>query len=65
MWQLMCTLLLYGGGEASRVAINMHITQYGGGEPSRVAHVCHVWQLTRNTCEPHVNLDSFTVNAAR
>ena len=56
VWQLMCTLLLYGGGEPSHVAHVCHVWQltctlllYGGGEPSCVANVCHmcqVWQLT-------------------
>ena len=43
MWQLMCTLLLYGGGEPSCVAhIYMVIKVqgsnylYGGGEPSHL-----------------------------
>ena len=46
MWQLTCTLLLYGGEEPSRVAHVCHVWQltcmlllYGGGEPSHVAHV--------------------------
>ena len=59
VWQLTCTLLLYGGGEPSRVANMCHVCHmchvwqltctlllYGGGETSHVAHVCHVWQLT-------------------
>ena len=56
VWQLTCMLLLYGGGEPSRVANVCHVWHvwqltctlllYGGGEPSRVANVCHVWQLT-------------------
>ena len=46
MWQLMYMLLLYGGGEPSRVAHVCHVWQltcmlllYGRGEPSCVAHV--------------------------
>ena len=55
VWQLTCTLLLYGGGEPSHVAHVCHVWHmwqlictlllYGGGEPSRVANVCHMWQL--------------------
>ena len=56
VWQLTYMLLLYGGGEPSRVAHVCHVWHmwqltcmlllYGGGEPSRVANMCHVWQLT-------------------
>ena len=34
VWQLTCTLLLYGGGE-----LTCTLLLYGGGEPSRVAHM--------------------------
>ena len=46
MWQLMCMLLLHGGGEPSHVAHVCHMWQltctlllYGGGEPSHVAYM--------------------------
>ena len=49
VWQLTCMLLLYDGGEPSRVAHMCHVSQlmctlllYGGGGP-------HVW-LTCVTC---------------
>ena len=63
MCQLTCTLLLYGGGEPSRVAHVCHMWQltctlllYGGGEPSRVSrvainvHITTIWWRGALTC---------------
>ena len=59
VWQLTCTLLLYGGGEpsrVSRVAINMHITTIWWKGPSRVSrvtinmHVTTIWWRGALTC---------------
>ena len=63
VWQLTCMLLLYGGGEPSRVAHMWHMWQlmctlllYGGGEPSRVScvainvHVTTIWWRGALTC---------------
>ena len=55
VWQLTCTLLLYGGGEPSRVAHMCHVWQltctlllYGGGAVNV--------QQSSLTCGPHARL---------
>ena len=64
VWQLTCTLLLYGGGEpsrVSRVAINMHITTIWWKGPSRVSRVAinvyitTIWWRGALTCGSHVS----------